>query len=108
MIEVQIAGAGAGKTFGLAESLIAHMKSCSSHKKIFALTYTNTATSKIEEEVIKQHGFIPHNLCIQTVHSFLLNEIVYHSHHILSVMYITIPLSCQSATLNINRSFSND
>ncbi|EOG2147121.1 UvrD-helicase domain-containing protein [Salmonella enterica] len=77
MIEVQIAGAGAGKTFGLAESLIAHMKSCSSHKKIFALTYTNTATSKIEEEVIKQHGFIPYNLCIQTVHSFLLNEIVY-------------------------------
>ena len=77
MIEVQIAGAGAGKTYGLAEALIKHIKACTSHKKTFALTYTNTATAKIEQEVIKQHGFIPPNLCIQTVHSFLLNEIIY-------------------------------
>ncbi|MCD9501982.1 hypothetical protein C9J19_05930 [Photobacterium phosphoreum] len=77
MIEVQIAGAGAGKTYGLAGSLIDHIKTCSSHKKTFALTYTNTATSKIEQEIIKQHGCIPPNLCIQTVHSFLLNEIIY-------------------------------
>ncbi len=77
MIEVQIAGAGAGKTYGLAEALIEHIKACTSHKKTFALTYTNSATSKIEQEIIKQHGFIPPNLYIQTVHSFLLNEIVY-------------------------------
>lgn len=77
MIEIQIAGAGAGKTYGLAESLIAHIKACTNHKKTFALTYTNTATAKIEQEVIKQHGFIPPNLCVQTVHSFLLNEIIY-------------------------------
>lgn len=77
MIEVQIAGAGAGKTYGLAESLIEHIKACTNHKKTFALTYTNTATAKIEQEIIKQHGFIPPNLCIQTVHSFLLNEIIY-------------------------------
>ena len=77
MIEIQIAGAGAGKTYGLAESLIGHIKDCTSHKKTFALTYTNSATAKIEQEIIKQHGFIPPNLCIQTVHSFLLNEIVY-------------------------------
>ncbi len=77
MIEVQIAGAGAGKTYGLAESLIDHIKACTSHKKTFALTYTNSATAKIEQEIIKQHGFIPSNLCVQTVHSFLLNEIIY-------------------------------
>jgi len=77
MIEVQIAGAGAGKTYGLAKTLIAHIKACTSHKKTFALTYTNSATAKIEQEIIKQHGFIPPNLCIQTVHSFLLNEIIY-------------------------------
>ncbi|EGQ7854458.1 UvrD-helicase domain-containing protein [Vibrio vulnificus] len=77
MIEVQIAGAGAGKTYGLAETLIEHIKARTNHKKIFALTYTNTATAKIEQEIIKQHGFIPSNLCIQTVHSFLLNEIIY-------------------------------
>ncbi|ODY82068.1 UvrD-helicase domain-containing protein [Vibrio parahaemolyticus] len=77
MIEVQIAGAGAGKTYGLAASLIEHIKACTNHKKTFALTYTNTATAKIEQEIIKQYGFIPQNLCIQTVHSFLLNEIIY-------------------------------
>ncbi|HIF5824789.1 TPA: UvrD-helicase domain-containing protein [Vibrio parahaemolyticus] len=77
MIEVQIAGAGAGKTYGLAKTLIEHIEACTSHKKTFALTYTNSATAKIEQEIIKQHGFIPSNLCIQTVHSFLLNEIIY-------------------------------
>ncbi|RUO30198.1 UvrD-helicase domain-containing protein [Aliidiomarina soli] len=77
MIEVQIAGAGAGKTYGLAKTLIEHIKACTNHKKTFALTYTNSATAKIEQEIIKQHGFIPSNLCIQTVHSFLLNEIIY-------------------------------
>ncbi|EPF81686.1 UvrD-helicase domain-containing protein [Acinetobacter rudis] len=77
MIEIQIAGAGAGKTYGLAETLIGHIKACTTHKKTFALTYTNSATAKIEQEIIKQYGFIPQNLYIQTVHSFLLNEIVY-------------------------------
>jgi superfamily I DNA/RNA helicase len=77
MIEVQIAGAGAGKTYGLAKALIDHIKACTTHKKTFALTYTNSATAKIEQEIIKQHGFIPSNLYIQTVHSFLLNEIIY-------------------------------
>ncbi|ENQ8617110.1 UvrD-helicase domain-containing protein [Vibrio fluvialis] len=77
MIEVQIAGAGAGKTYGLAKTLIDHIKACTNHKKTFALTYTNSATAKIEQEIIKQHGFIPSNLYIQTVHSFLLNEIIY-------------------------------
>ncbi|MBU1465773.1 MAG: UvrD-helicase domain-containing protein [Gammaproteobacteria bacterium] len=77
MIELQIAGAGAGKTYGLARTLIEHIKACSSHKKTFALTYTNSATMKIEQEIIKQYGFIPSNLYIQTVHSFLLNEIIY-------------------------------
>ncbi|MGC9460339.1 UvrD-helicase domain-containing protein [Vibrio genomosp. F10] len=77
MIEVQIAGAGAGKTYGLAKTLIEHIEASTNHKKTFALTYTKSATAKIEQETIKQHGFIPSNLCIQTVHSFLLNEIIY-------------------------------
>tara|TARA_B100000745_G_C20092857_1_gene373604 strand:- start:26 stop:142 length:117 start_codon:yes stop_codon:yes gene_type:complete len=38
MIEVQIAGAGAGKTHGLAEKIIKHFDA-SSHKKITARSF---------------------------------------------------------------------
>lgn len=109
MIEVQIAGAGAGKTYGLAASLIGHIKACTNHKKTFALTYTNTATAKIEQEIIKQYGFIPPNLCIQTVHSFLLNEIIYpFSSFTLGEIYndisiMILPSDVRLKTWNIKR-----
>lgn len=77
MIEIQIAGAGAGKTYGLAKKIVAQIKNECTEKKIFALTFTNAAKSKIEFEVKKRNGFIPNNLFIETVHSFLLNEVIF-------------------------------
>lgn len=76
MIEVQIAGAGAGKTHGLAEKIIKHYDA-SSNKKIFAITYTNNAAKNISEAIIKQFGYLPGNIVVSTVHTFLLNEIIY-------------------------------
>jgi len=76
MIEVQIAGAGAGKTHGLAEKIIKHYDA-SSYKKIFAITYTNNAAKNISEAIIKQLGYLPDNIVVCTVHKFLLNEIIY-------------------------------
>lgn len=76
MIEVQIAGAGAGKTYGLAEKIIAHYDP-TSYKKIFAITYTNNASRNISEAIIKQLGYLPENIVVCTVHTFLLNEIIY-------------------------------
>ena len=90
MIEIQIAGAGAGKTFGLAESVIDCVTDSLDHKTTYALTYTNEATKKITTEVVKQIGHIPDKLVIQTVHTFLLNEVIYpFSPYVLGEIYNT-------------------
>ncbi|WP_350431390.1 UvrD-helicase domain-containing protein [Shewanella sp. H8] len=89
MIEVQIAGAGAGKTHGLAEKIIKHYDA-SSYKKIFAITYTNNAAKNISEAIIKQFGYLPENIIVCTVHTFLLNEIIYpYSPFVLNEIHTT-------------------
>ncbi|MHA1021765.1 UvrD-helicase domain-containing protein [Enterobacter ludwigii] len=93
MIDIQLAGAGAGKTFGLAADITNYILTCDSSKKIFALTYTNSATIKIQSEVKRNLGYIPQNLIIQTVHSFLLHEIIYpFSNYSLNEIYNDISL----------------
>lgn len=73
--QVQIAGAGAGKTYGLAELI------CNSEiedgKNIYAITYTNYAKKNIEDKILEIKGYIPNNIIISTIHTFLLNEIIY-------------------------------
>lgn len=89
MIEVQLAGAGAGKTHGLAEKIIAHYEP-TLHKKIFAITYTNNAAKNISETIIKQLGYLPENIVVCTVHTFLLNEIIYpYSPFVLNEVHTT-------------------
>ena len=65
-----------GKTFGLAQSILNNYSS-NTHKKIFALTYTNAAKQKISEELIRHFGVLPEGIVVETVHSFLLNEVIY-------------------------------
>jgi hypothetical protein len=77
MIRVQIAGAGAGKTYGLAAIIKARLKDNSNEKAVYALTYTNAAKTKIYSEVLRQCGSIPAHLHIETVHSFLANTIIF-------------------------------
>lgn len=77
MIKIQIAGAGAGKTFGLASTIKTRMETDPTDKAIYALTYTNAAKSKIHAEIVRQCGGIPQRLHIETVHSFLLNAIIF-------------------------------
>lgn len=89
MIEVQIAGAGAGKTHGLAQRIISHYDP-TLYGKIFAITYTNNAAKNISEAIIKQLGYLPENIVICTVHTFLLNEIIYpYSPFVLNEVYTT-------------------
>ena len=78
MITIQVAGAGAGKTFGLAKSILEKNETLSaSHKKIYGITFTNSARCEIERAIIKQAGAMPENVEICTVHSFLLDEVIY-------------------------------
>ncbi|HHJ1164529.1 TPA: UvrD-helicase domain-containing protein [Proteus mirabilis] len=54
MINIEIAGAGAGKTYGLARRII-NSYNTNSSKTIYALTYTNAAKENISKEIIKQY-----------------------------------------------------
>lgn len=88
MIEIQIAGAGAGKTYKLSERIIKFHSLNTSHKIIYAITYTNAAKKKIVDEIIKQLGYLPDLIRIETVHSFFLNEIIYpYSHYTIAEKY---------------------
>jgi len=90
MIEIQIAGAGAGKTYGLSEKLIKCGNLHNSHKIIYAITYTNSARKKISSTILEKIGYIPEGIKIETVHSFFLNEIIYpYSKYTISEMYNT-------------------
>lgn len=77
MIEIQVAGAGVGKTYGLSEKLIECGNLNNSHKIIYAITYTNSAKKKISQTILEKTGYIPEKIRIETVHSFFLNEIIY-------------------------------
>lgn len=89
MIEIQIAGAGGGKTHGMAEKIIKHHDP-ESHKTIYAITYTNAAAKNISDTIIEQFGFLPENIKVCTVHTFLLNEIIYpYSPFVLGEVFTT-------------------
>lgn len=89
MIEIQIAGAGAGKTYEMAIKIISHYDP-ESHKDIYAITYTNAAANNISDAIIERLGYLPENIKVCTVHTFLLNEIIYpYSPFVLSEVYTT-------------------
>lgn len=77
MKEIHIECAGAGKTYGIAKKIIEVLKDCPDGKKIYAITFTNYAVSQIKKELIKQLDYIPPEIIIGTIHSFLLDCIIY-------------------------------
>ncbi len=76
--QIQIAGAGAGKTYTLAEKILVRHHKKDNDKIIYAISFTNYAKRNIEQRVAElNNGLMPSDICIETVHSFLLNEIIY-------------------------------
>ena len=69
---IQIAGAGAGKTINLANKIVDFLKQSNSYKTIYAITYTNSAKMNIIKKLEELIGVIPENVKVQTVHSFFL------------------------------------
>ena len=112
MSEIQIAGAGAGKTYQLASKSIQCYKKLKDHKKIYAITYTNSARQNITDNIVNQMGSVPTAIVISTVHSFLLNEIIYpFSKFITGKWYnkaISIPLPNKPSLKNYKLNFLNE
>lgn len=77
MKKISIECAGSGKTYGIAQKIKEHISTCSNDKYIYAITFTNNAVKKISEEIIKQIGYIPNNVILQTIHTFMLERIIY-------------------------------
>ena len=76
--QIQIAGAGAGKTYTLTEKILVRHHKKDNDKIIYAISFTNYAKRNIEQRVAElNNGLMPSDICIETVHSFLLNEIIY-------------------------------
>lgn len=77
MKELHIECAGAGKTYGIAQRMICMLRQCPKGKRIFAITYTNYAVSQIRLEIMNQLHYLPDEISIDTVHGFMLEQIVY-------------------------------
>ncbi|MEG9298067.1 UvrD-helicase domain-containing protein [Mangrovibacillus sp. Mu-81] len=79
---IVVAGAGAGKTSSMAELVISRLKEITDNKIIYVITYTNAARDRIKEKVLENEGCIPNLLKIETIHSFLLKEVIYPFNHL--------------------------
>ena len=59
MMKITVAGAGAGKTTTMAETIIELHRRLNSKRIIYCITFTNNATRCIEEKLINYYGIIP-------------------------------------------------
>ena len=76
--DIQVAGAGAGKTYSMAEKIIEYRKNnITDDKDIIVITYTNFAKNNIENKFRNEFNDIPENVKILTIHKFLLDYIIY-------------------------------
>ena len=73
-MQIKVAGAGAGKTTNLAN--IISSLSFSEGKNTYCIAFSNSATENISKRVNSTLKYIPKNLKISTIHSFLFSEII--------------------------------
>lgn len=95
---IQLAGAGAGKTFEMADNIINYLSEVGSDDKdIIATSYTNFSIQNIFDKFKNEFNGVPETVKILTIHKFLLDYIIYpYSKFILNVKYNSasiIPLS---------------
>lgn len=75
-MKIDVAGAGAGKTTGLANEIIEKHKCIPNNRVIYCVAFTNNAASSIEEKLKSFYGIIPRNIVVSTIHSFLYHEFI--------------------------------
>lgn len=75
-MQINIAGAGAGKTTRMATTIVGLREKTNVNKNIFCITFTNNAASCIKQKLQEHYGIIPDNIIISTIHSFLYRELI--------------------------------
>ena len=73
---INVAGAGAGKTTGLAKEIIEKYQTIHDKKKIYCISFTNNAANSIKEKLLSHFGVIPKDIIVCTIHSFLYQEFI--------------------------------
>lgn len=76
-MQITVAGAGAGKTSGLAEKIISDRKVIPNYKMIYCIAFTNNAADSIKDKLLKYYGELPYNIKVATIHAFLYEEIIH-------------------------------
>jgi hypothetical protein len=82
-MNIVIAGAGAGKTTSMAQMVLERYEEITDQKIIYVITYTNAARDHIRNKIKEIKGCIPKNIFIETMHSFLIRELIFPFHHLL-------------------------
>lgn len=82
-MNIIVAGAGAGKTTSMSEVVISRLKEVTNGKRIYVISYTNSARDRIKEKIIENVGSIPKEIKVETIHSFLLREVIYPFNHLI-------------------------
>ncbi len=75
-MQINIAGAGAGKTTAMVNTIVKLREGTDKSKHIFCITFTNNAVSCIEQKLQDYYGIIPNNIIVSTIHSFLYREFI--------------------------------
>lgn len=75
-MKISIAGAGAGKTTTMADTIVNLQSEMDSHLNIFCITFTNNAVACIERKLKEHYGELPNNIIVSTIHSFLYREFI--------------------------------
>ncbi len=72
---IKIAGPGGGKTYSMIQDIKDRLNDLEPYRNLVVITYTNSATEEIRSRLSKEI-FIPDNVFIGTIHSFLIKFIV--------------------------------
>lgn len=82
-MEINIAGAGAGKTTKMSEKIIFLRNQIDEEKKIFCVAFTNSAVDCIHKKLCEHYVRIPESIIVSTIHSFLYKELIKPYYHLL-------------------------
>lgn len=80
-MKIEVAGAGAGKTSRMASRVLDI--DIPDGKIVYCIAFTNAAAENIRNKLIEQNGFLPNDIKVSTIHSFLYTEFIRPYYHLL-------------------------